>query len=512
MAVVLPPPERRFFRFHGRDSGHSNLAKALQGSSYPVAFDLSTSISAFPRTIRMISVGSSLPTSGIRLSVAPHKTIEREREKKLCIGGTSSENQSQQKISGQMEAVPKVSSASSSLILTAGASGRVTALFTLQALRSLLVLVNSFLLLLLFPFQLRKRSIAVEKPKEEKRELSSHRKSGGSVMRVPAAMLQRRNSTPVCSAVVSDDQQGPTRRALAIKRVEQDIDDNSIREFLFFLTARGDTLFTQSWTPVSVKVRGLVILLHGLNEHSGRYSNFAKKLNANGYKVYGMDWMGHGGSDGLHAYVHSLDEAVDDMKQFLEKVLAENPGLPCFLFGHSTGGAIIVKAVLDSKVKCSVDGMVLTSPAIRVQPSHPIFSILAPVFSFFLPKFQFSAANKAGGLPVSRDPEALVAKYSDPLVFTGSIRVRTGYEILRLSTYLQQNLVNITTPFLVMHGTADTVTDPEASEKLYEEASSTDKSIKLYEGFVHDLLFEPEPEREAVMQDIIDWLNSRLKI
>jgi acylglycerol lipase len=59
--------------------------------------------------------------------------------------------------------------------------------------------------------------------------------------------------------------------------------------------------------------RGLVVLLHGLNEHSGRYSDFAKQLNVNGFKVYGIDWIGHGGSDGLHAYVPSLDYAVADL-------------------------------------------------------------------------------------------------------------------------------------------------------------------------------------------------------
>ena len=134
--------------------------------------------------------------------------------------------------------------------------------------------------------------------------------------------------------------------------------------------------------------------------------------------------------------------------------------------------------------------------------------VLAPIVSFLLPTFQFSAANKKG-LPVSRDPEALLAKYSDPLVYTGSIRVRTGYEILRISTYLQQNLRKLRVPFFVLHGTADTVTDPEASQKLYEEASSTDKSIKLYEGLLHDLLFEPE--KDDVLHDILQWLNSRVR-
>lgn len=247
--------------------------------------------------------------------------------------------------------------------------------------------------------------------------------------------------------------------------------------------------------------------MHGLNEHSGRYNYFAKQLNARGFKVYAMDWIGHGGSDGLHGYVHSLDIAGSDLKAFLEKVLTENPGLPCFLFGHSTGAAIILKTVLDPKIEARINGVILTSPAIGVQPSHPIVAVLAPVFSLLFPTYQVSNASKKGP-PVSRDPEALRAKYSDPLVFTGSIRIRTGYEILRNSYYLQKNLNRVTVPFLVLHGTADTVTDPLASQKLFEEASSSDKSIKLYEGFCHDLLFEPE--RDDISKDIIDWLSSRV--
>ena len=127
--------------------------------------------------------------------------------------------------------------------------------------------------------------------------------------------------------------------------------------------------------------------------------------------------------------------------------------------------------------------------------------------SFLVPRYQCHAANKQG-TAVSRDPAALQAKYSDPLVYTGSIRVKTGYEILRISTYLQQNLRRLRVPFLVLHGAADHITDPEASKKLYEEASSTDKTLKLYDGLLHDLLFEPE--RQAITNDIIEWLNCRV--
>ncbi|XP_019430452.1 PREDICTED: caffeoylshikimate esterase-like [Lupinus angustifolius] len=134
-------------------------------------------------------------------------------------------------------------------------------------------------------------------------------------------------------------------------------------------------------------------------------------------------------------------------------------------------------------------------------------SVLAPILSFLLPRYQWRSAYKKG-LPVSRDPQALIAKYSDPLVCTGPLRVRTGYEILRITGYLQQNFRKLRVPFFVLHGTADCITEPEASKKMYEQASSCNKSIKLYEGFSHDLLFEPE--RDVIARDIIRWVNSRM--
>lgn len=138
-----------------------------------------------------------------------------------------------------------------------------------------------------------------------------------------------------------------------------------------------------------------------------------------------------------------------------------------------------------------------------------LLQAVAPVVSLVAPRLQFKGANKRG-IPVSRDPEALVAKYTDPLVYTGPIRARTGYEILRISSYLMQNMKSVTIPFLVLHGTADRVTDPLASQDLYDKAASEFKDIKLYDGFLHDLLFEPE--REEIGRDIINWMEKRLGI
>lgn len=381
-----------------------------------------------------------------------------------------------------------------------------SAYFSLRALKSLFVLLSAIVMVLLLPFRGRRRVSPVEKEEKIQNHECCHHHRKGTVVRVPAKIVPWKSGGAV--GVVSMKVLDPMmRRELAIRRVLEDGDEKCLREYWLFGTKRGDIIFTQCWTPLSVKIRGLVILMHGLNEHSGRYNNFAKQLNANGYKVYGMDWIGHGGSDGLHGYVHSLDHAVSDLKVFIEKVITENPGLPCFCYGHSTGAAITLKAFLDPKIEACIAGATFTSPAVGVETSHPFLLVLAPIASLLLPTLKCNSAYKKG-LPVCRDPEALIAKYSDPLVCTGSLRVRTGYEILRITSYLQKNLRKMKVPFLVLHGTGDCVTDPTASLKLYEEASSSDKSIKLYEGFSHDLLFEPE--REDITEDIIQWLNIRV--
>ncbi|KAG9138417.1 hypothetical protein Leryth_021069 [Lithospermum erythrorhizon] len=164
---------------------------------------------------------------------------------------------------------------------------------------------------------------------------------------------------------------------------------------------------------------------------------------------------------------------------FLEKVRSENPGVPCFLHGHSTEAKYSGQAVSYPHIEKMVDGIILSSPALRVKVGHPIAVAMAPILSLVAPRsprYQLKGANKRG-IPVSRDPAAL----TDPLVYTGPIKVRTVHEILRLTSYLTRNFKSV----------ADRVTDPSASQELFNEAASEFKDIKLYEGFLHNLLFEP---------------------
>ncbi|KAJ4953119.1 hypothetical protein NE237_029951 [Protea cynaroides] len=362
--------------------------------------------------------------------------------------------------------------------LTSGASGRIIPVF--KSFRSAFIFIQSMFLWLL-----------IQMPRNLVWASSSPER---------ISVLRRR-----------DEEDALSRRALAegVEMISGTEEENVCRwSTSVFIGVRRNALFCRSWVPISGDMKGIMIIIHGLNEHSGRYAHFARKLTSCSFGVYAVDWIGHGGSDGLHGYVPSLDHVVADTVAFLEKVKLENPGIPCFLFGHSTGGAVVLKAACYPRIKCMMEGIVLTSPALRVKRLHPMVGAVVSLLSLVAPRFQFKSANKKR-FPVSRDPAAMVAKYTDPLVYTGPIRVRTGHEILRLSSYLMQNMNSITVPFLVLHGTADMVTDPLASQELYNVAASEFKDIILYEGFLHDLLFEPE--REEIAADIINWLKKRLE-
>jgi acylglycerol lipase len=58
-----------------------------------------------------------------------------------------------------------------------------------------------------------------------------------------------------------------------------------------------------------------------------------------------------------------------------------------------------------------------------------------------------------------------------------------------------------------LHGTADKLTNPEGSKKLAESSKSSDKTLNLYPGLVHDLVHEPE--KVQVIEDIMSWLEKR---
>ncbi len=260
------------------------------------------------------------------------------------------------------------------------------------------------------------------------------------------------------------------------------------------------TLYWQSWQPTKVQKRGVVVVVHGLKDHSSRYADFARELNAKGYGVYAFDLRGHGYSAGNRVATTLFDDYVMDLDMFLTRVMLDAK-VPVFVFGHSMGGAIVT--LHSIMYHPSVRGMILSAAALepgvsgaKIDATNATDAVFPDFDVFDLDVNQFS-----------RDPEVVRGVRKDPLVYQGAAPAHMAAELIGGIQAIDATMESVEVPLLILHGKADQVTPPAGSKELFERAASKDKTLELYGNMVHDLLHEPE--KATVTKDIIAWLDAR---
>ncbi|XP_065879588.1 caffeoylshikimate esterase [Euphorbia lathyris] len=284
----------------------------------------------------------------------------------------------------------------------------------------------------------------------------------------------------------------------------------------FFTSPRGLTLFTRSWIPISTSPpRGIICMIHGYgNDISWTFQATAIFFAQKGFACFGIDIEGHGRSQGLKAFVPNVDLVVKDCV-FYFNWIKENPqfhGLPSFLYGESMGGAICLMIHLSNPN--GFDGAILVAPMCKIsdkiKPRWPIAEILS-VVAKFLPTLAIVPTADVLEASVKVEEKKKIGQMN-PLRYHGKPRLGTVLELLRVTDCLSRRISEVKIPFLVLHGNADVVTDPNVSRELYGSAKSEDKTIKIYEGMMHSLLFgETDENIEIVRSDMLSWLNHRCK-
>jgi alpha-beta hydrolase superfamily lysophospholipase len=262
----------------------------------------------------------------------------------------------------------------------------------------------------------------------------------------------------------------------------------------------GFDLYYQRWLPNTVPIAVLVIV-HGLAEHSGRYMNLINYFVPKGYAVYGFDTRGHGKSPGLRCYVEHFAYFVKDLDIFLAVVRSCHHNVRVFIIGHSVGGTITTAYAVHYQDK--FDGLILSGPTLNISDSvSSALIIFARLLSLLFPKIGLYTIDAAA---ISRDKNVVNAYINDCLVYRGKISARLGIEIIKAMQTLPNQMRNINLPVLIMQGTADRLSDPKGSKMLYELVNSQDKTLKLYEGFYHEIF--NELGHKQVFADIDAWLT-----
>jgi lysophospholipase len=268
-----------------------------------------------------------------------------------------------------------------------------------------------------------------------------------------------------------------------------------------FSASDGLTIFHQAWLPDG-DPKAVILLFHGLAEHSGRYAHVAATFVDAGYGVHAPDHRGHGRSDGKRAYVTSYDEFQRDLAQFREIVEAQHPGLPLIVLGHSMGGNLAMGHVLDHQP--GVRGMALSAPALKIGDSlSPVKIRLVKVVGKVAPGLRPEALSADA---ISRDPAVVAAYRNDPLVFTGKMSAGLGAALVESIQRFPARYPELRLPILLQHGTADQLTDVAGTRSLEAGAVNAQVTAAYYEGLYHEIF--NEPEQDAVLADTVAWLDS----
>jgi len=267
-----------------------------------------------------------------------------------------------------------------------------------------------------------------------------------------------------------------------------------------FENKSGLKIFTRTWLPEG-SARGVIVIVHGLNSHSGYYQWVADQFAAKDFAVYALDLEGRGQSEGERFYVESIYNYVGEVDQLVDIAKAAHQGLPTFVLGHSAGGVVSCLYALEHQNK--INGLVCESFAYQVPAPDFALAILKGL-SHIAPHLH---TIKLKNEDFSRDTAVVEAMNNDPYIAGESQPSKTMEQLVIADERLKKEFSSITLPGLIRHGTNDKATKYSGSQFFYDHAGSTDKTLNLYEGHYHDLL--NDLDKEKVMVDVLDWVTKR---
>lgn len=267
-----------------------------------------------------------------------------------------------------------------------------------------------------------------------------------------------------------------------------------------FRNRDGQRIHTISWLPDS-DPKAVVVLVHGIAEHSGRYRHVADYLTTHGYAIAALDHRGHGQSEGLRAYFNTFDEPVTDLTSYVEQVKAENPGKKVFMYGHSMGALISLLYILRNQSELT--GWISSGIPLHLDQAAAAWIVVSGlVAARFVPKLPVFPVNSS---TISHDPQVVQSYDHDPLNYRRPTRVGMAAGIVNSSRQARDEVHRLTLPVLIMHGGADPICPSGGSQYLYDCISSSDKTLKLYEGMYHEI--HNEIDRDTVLNDVRAWLD-----
>jgi len=269
-----------------------------------------------------------------------------------------------------------------------------------------------------------------------------------------------------------------------------------------FQGERDTQIYYQTWTPLT-EPKAILVIAHGQGEHSGRYAHVAEYMARMNYSVWAHDLRGHGRSGGKRGHVDSFDHYLSDLDRLIRIIKERERLTKMFLIGHSLGGLVAVRYA--ERWGSGLAGFVATAPLLKLRMKVPGWKkFIGRALSSIAPTFTMTTGLDANLL--SHDGEVVRDYVNDPLVH-GVASTRFYTELLRAEDETFREAGQLTLPCLIMQGGDDGIVDPSGTMDFFKKVRSADKTLKVYDGFYHEIL--NEPGKESVLADMDAWLSAR---
>ena len=269
------------------------------------------------------------------------------------------------------------------------------------------------------------------------------------------------------------------------------------------VTRDGEKIAVQAWPlAAGVASRGVVLIVHGLGEHAGRYDALARALNDWGFGVRGYDQYGHGRSSGPRGGLTRATRLIDHLSDVVDDTRAQMPpSAPLILLGHSLGGLVAAQCVAQ-KI-CAVSALVLSSPALDAGLT-PVQKALLAVLPKIVPNLRIG--NGLNPRFLCHDPAVVAAYQADPLVHD-RISARLALFIAEGGPAVIQQAAHWTTPTLLLYAGADRLVNPAGSRAFAAAAPEKVVTAQCLDALYHEIF--NEPQSGCVLLALKGWLDAR---
>ncbi|GGG95211.1 lysophospholipase [Polaribacter pacificus] len=271
----------------------------------------------------------------------------------------------------------------------------------------------------------------------------------------------------------------------------------------FNFTLYKELFYGQYWQSTNTKA--VVILVHGMGEHSSRYAEFVvPSLIQNGFSVVAFDQFGHGKTSGKRGHCPSFEAVLESLDQVIDKAKTVFSDLPLFLYGHSMGGNVVLNYAL--RKDNNLTGIIASSPFLRLAFQPPKWKLtLGKYLQKIAPSLTLN--NELDPKDISRDPIEVQKYINDPLVHD---RISPNYSLTFIDTgaWAIENAPNLKTPTLIVHGTGDHIIDYHGSEEFASKTKLA--TFKSYPNGAHEL--HNDLCKETLLKDITHWIDNMLTL